>query len=53
MPKTDKELTSEIVCTFIQVWSQRPSNASVNTNDLLDLIKNVYKVVSELPPEKH
>jgi len=45
--KTDKELTTEIVCSFLNAWSG-PNKTPSTLDEMSDLIQTVYKAVSEL-----
>lgn len=48
MAKTDKEITSEIVCEYIHAWGTQNNCVPVKQADLPDLIKNVYDVIHSL-----
>lgn len=48
MAKTDKELTSEIVCEFIRAWGTQSNCVPVKQNELLNIIKNVYNTIHSL-----
>lgn len=48
MPKTDKEITSEIVCEYIRAWGTQNNCVPVKHAELSGLIKDVYKAVHSL-----
>ena len=52
MLKTDKELTVEIVCTFISSWNAKNSTNAIDAKHVPDLITTVHKALSSLPSEK-
>lgn len=47
MAKTDKEITSEIVCEYLRAWSGQGKEPT-KWKDLSPLIEMVYKTVSNL-----
>lgn len=49
MAKTDKELTAEIVSTYITSWNARDKSNPVNKPQLIDLIQTVHRTIQELP----
>lgn len=48
MPKTDKELTAEIVCEFIKAWGVSENAKPIQSNQLPDVIELIYETVSKL-----
>ncbi len=52
MAKTDKELTIEVVNTFIASWNNSPKTNAINSPQLIDLIKTVHKTIQDLPETK-
>ena len=48
MSKTDKEITSEIVCEYIRAWGTQNNCVPVKQNDLPSLIQKVYDTVHSL-----
>lgn len=48
MAKTDKELTSEIVCEFLRAWGTQNNCVPVKQNELPSLIENVYNTIHSL-----
>lgn len=48
MAKTDKELTSEIVCEFLRAWGTQNNCVPVKQNELSNLIKTVYNTIHSL-----
>ena len=48
MPKTDKELTVEIVCTFIASCNPGPNQAPLPREKLQDVIKITYSTIAGL-----
>lgn len=46
--KTDKELTAEIVCSFINAWGTQHNCIPVKQDQLPSLIKEVYETVHSL-----
>ena len=51
MPKSDKELTIDVVNTFIEAWFSRPTATAValQADAVTDLIQQVHKTISSLP----
>ncbi|MCL2356607.1 MAG: hypothetical protein FWC70_05525 [Defluviitaleaceae bacterium] len=47
MPKTDKEITSEIVCAFLHAWGGE-GKKTPNSGELLVLVQDVFKTVCSL-----
>jgi predicted transcriptional regulator len=52
MAKTDKELTAEIVNTYVSSWNGAHNTQPIKTDVLLNIIKSVHKTISELPETK-
>lgn len=48
MAKTDKEITSEIVCEFIRAWGTQSNCVPIKMEVLPELIKTTYKAVHSL-----
>lgn len=48
MAKTDKEITSEIVCEFIRAWGTQNNCVPIKMDVLPELIKTTYKTVHSL-----
>lgn len=48
MAKTDKELTAEIVCSYIHAWGTQNNCVPVKHAELPGLIKDVYDTVHSL-----
>lgn len=48
MAKTDKEITSEIVCEYIHAWGTQNNCVPVKHSELPGLIKDVYDAVHSL-----
>ncbi len=48
MAKTDKELTVEVVNSFISAWFGKTNTNILTGNDLASLIKDVYTSISSL-----
>lgn len=51
MVKTDKELTVEVVNNFVNSWNARSNTTALQSSDLKDLIKTVYKTIKDLPED--
>ncbi len=49
MAKTDKELTAEIVCSYIQGWCSSPRSETLQPNYVADMIQTVFDAVHSLP----
>lgn len=47
--KSDKELTIEVVISFMDGWNSRGGTAPLTADNVNNLIKSVYKTISELP----
>ncbi len=45
MAKTDKELATEITCTFITAWFSKPNSAALNGDAISDIFNKVYKTI--------
>lgn len=52
MAKTDKELTSEIVCEFLRAWGTQSNCVPIKQNELSNLIKTVYNTIHSLEVPK-
>lgn len=48
MAKTDKELTSEIVCEFLRAWGTQSNCVPVKQNELPNIIQTVYNTIHSL-----
>lgn len=48
MSKTDKELTVEVVNTFVQSWNAKNNTVGIQSNQLPDIIKSIYKTIHNL-----
>lgn len=48
MSKSDKELTAEIVCSFLDAWGTQSNCVPVKQDQLPSLIKDVYNTISKL-----
>lgn len=48
MSKTDKELTVEVVNTFVTAWFSKSTTKSLSGDDLTRLIEDVHKTISTL-----
>lgn len=48
MAKTDKEITSEIVCEFLRAWGTQNNCVPIKMDVLPELIKITYKTVHSL-----
>lgn len=48
MAKTDKELTAEIVCSFVNAWGVSSNCTPPRADGLCQLIEDVYDTVSKL-----
>ena len=53
LAKTDKELTTEIVNTFVSSWNSKNNTQVLNSKHLIDLIQTVHKTIRELPDDKN
>lgn len=49
MNKSDKELTVDVVNTFIQSWNAKNSTVALNSDDVVNMIGAVYKTIHSLP----
>lgn len=45
MSKTDKELTTEIVCSYINAWGTQNNCIPVKQGELPSLIKSIYNTI--------
>lgn len=52
MPKTDKELTVEIVCAHINAWGTQDECTPLTDDDLPPLIENIYNTIHSLDENK-
>lgn len=52
MAKTDKELAVEITEVFIQSWNAKNNTQAIQTEDVSDILKTVYKTLRELDASK-
>lgn len=52
MAKTDKELTSEIVCEYIRAWGTQNNCVPVKQGELLNIIRTVYNAIHSLEAPK-
>lgn len=50
MSKTDKELTVEIVNSFVKSWNENTSanSSNINLDDLCETISKVYETIKSL-----
>ncbi|BBF41969.1 hypothetical protein lbkm_0649 [Lachnospiraceae bacterium KM106-2] len=48
MNKSNKELTAEIVCTFIQSWNSNPKCNALQLGNIKELIQTTYDAISSL-----
>jgi len=48
MPKSDKELTVEIVCAIYKGWGQSPNSKPLEPMAAPAIIKEIHKTLSEL-----
>jgi hypothetical protein len=51
MAKTDKELTAEIVCSYLNAWGTQSNCVPVKHAELPGLIADVYTAIKELDEE--
>jgi len=52
MGKTDKELMTDIVCSYINAWGTQNNCVPVKQGDLPSLIKSVYDTIAGLEKEQ-
>lgn len=52
MSKTDKELTVEVVTTYLEAWFNSGKTSPLDFEDLQLLITKTYETVQNLPTEK-
>lgn len=52
MAKTDKELTTEIVCEFLRAWGTQSNCVPVKADVLPSIIKTVYNTIHSLEASK-
>ena len=45
---TDKELTADIVCAYVDAWMSSGTRAPIQGKDLCAIIDAVHKTLSEL-----
>ena len=48
MPKTDKELTIELVTTYLHVYGANSSTPFLNASNIMAITENFYHTVSNL-----
>ncbi len=48
MPKTDKELTTEIVCEFLRAWGTQSNCVPIKIDTLPCVIEIVYNSIHSL-----
>lgn len=48
MSKSDKELTVEVVNTFVQSWNDKNNTSALSVENVTDLIKAVHSTVKNL-----
>ena len=48
MSKTDKELTVEVVNTFVSSWFSKSNTSALTGAALVSLIEDVYQTISSL-----
>lgn len=51
MSKNDKELTVEVVTSFLQSWFSSPRTAPVKIEDVNAMITSVYTTIHSLPTD--
>jgi hypothetical protein len=49
MSKTDKELTIEVVQTFIESLHAKQGTSPLNGTQVMDLIKSIHSTIQNLP----
>lgn len=52
MSKTDKELTVELLTTYISAWNSADRTSAINFEELQSLIKMTHKTIQALPKDK-
>lgn len=52
MAKTDKELTTEIVCAFIESWNAKNGTQALNIGDVVDIIESVHQTIHALSKDE-
>lgn len=52
MPKTDKELTAEIVIAYVQSWNGARGTNALQPSNLVNLIQGVYETLRSLPSDE-
>lgn len=53
MSKTDKELTTDIVCSYIHAWGTQSNCVPVKQKELPQLIRDVYNTIASLEDSKN
>ncbi|MCL2248649.1 MAG: hypothetical protein FWC13_05220 [Oscillospiraceae bacterium] len=53
MPKTDKELTAEIVCSYLSASNGKTHLDKIHLDNLTQAIQEVHKAISKLEDEKN
>lgn len=53
MSKTDKELTAEIVCSYMNAWGTQNNCVPVKQEQLPKLIEEVYNTIVSLGRDSH
>ena len=53
MAKSDKELTAEIVCSYMHAWGTQSNCIPVKQDQLPTLIQDVYNTISKLDANKN
>lgn len=48
MPKTNKELTTEIVCSFINAWGINDRGIPPQQEELPEFIQSIYDTICRL-----
>ena len=48
MPKSDKELTVEIVTAYVTSWNNKTSVSVLQPADVIDFIESIYKTLQSL-----
>lgn len=52
MSKSNKELTVEVVNTFVSSWFSRTNTTALDGEDLVSIIKDVYATISSLDTQE-
>lgn len=48
MSKTDKELTAEITCAYINAWFQRDVTPPLQGKDVVSMINTIHQTLKSL-----